>query len=183
MGNIRDQTPPTTPERVRNEAQRNERDQRVLESPEYHRSPHQVRMARLGASVPPPPFDVPPPAPVYRNLPPDLARMYAALPPLQPTRRASVAPQLAPAFVPLPPVTHYQHLSSDLAQQLAALPPLIPQGRGRGRGRGRGNNTAIPAPVPAPAPARLTYAQIVAQYDTLQHVCFYFIVISKICFI
>ena len=115
----------------------------------------------MGASVPPPPLNMPPPAPVYRNLPPDLARMYAALPPLQPTRWAFVAPQLAPAFVPFPvpapapaPVTHYQHLSSDLAQQLAALPPLIPQGRGRGRG----NNTT----VPAPAPAYLTYAQIVA---------------------
>ena len=70
-----------------------------MESPEYHRSPHQVWMARLGASVPPippPPLNVPPPAPVYRNLPPDLAQLYAALPPLRPTRWASVAPQLAP---------------------------------------------------------------------------------------
>ena len=175
MGNIKDQTPLTTPERVWSEAQRNERDQRVLESPEYHRTPHQVQIAWLHASVPPvpplPPPNVPPPAPVYRNLPPDLARMYAALPPLQPTRRASVAPQLAPPFVPLPvpapaPVTHYQHLSSDLAQQLAALPPLIPQGRGRR------NNTAVPVPVPVPAPACMTFAQIVAQYDALQHVCF-----------
>ena len=127
-------------------------------------------MAWLGASVPPPPLNVPPPASVYRNLPPDLARMYAALPPLQPTRQASVAPQLAPPFVPLPvlapaPVTHYQHLPSDFAQQLAALPPLIPQSRGRGRG----NN----ATVSAPAPACLTYAQIVARYDALQPVCIF----------
>ena len=88
----------TTPERVRTEAQRNERDQRVLDSPEHHRTPHHVRIARLGASVapiPPPIFMPPPlprPAPVYSNLPAHLAQQYAALPPLQPRRQASVAP-------------------------------------------------------------------------------------------
>ena len=49
MGYIRDPTPPTTPERVRNEVQQNERNQRVLESPDYHRTPHN---AQLGTSVP-----------------------------------------------------------------------------------------------------------------------------------
>jgi hypothetical protein len=179
LGYIRDQTPPTTPERVRNVAQRSERDQRVLESPEYHRTPHNVRMARLGASVPPvplPPTNLPPPAPVYSHLPPHLAQQYAALPPLHPRRQASVAPvsvpQLAPAFVPVPapapaPVMGYQHLPPDLAQQLAALPPLIQSGRGRGRGRGRGNNTSLPAPAPLP------FAQIAARYAALQPVCIF----------
>ena len=110
----------TTPERVRTEAQRNERDQRVLDSPEHHRTPHQVRIERLGASVPPirppifmpqaPPI-VPPPAPVYSNLPAHLAQQYAALPPLQPRRQASVAPvpPLQPA-PPLAPVTNFYFL-------------------------------------------------------------------------
>ena len=108
MGYIRDQTPVTTPECVRNVAQQNECDQRVLDSPEYHRTPHNVRMAWLGASIPPvpPPVFVPPPAPVYSHLPPHLAQQYAALPPLHPRRQASVAPvpvpQHAPAFVPVP---------------------------------------------------------------------------------
>jgi hypothetical protein len=182
LGYIRDQTPPTTPERVRNVAQRSERDQRVLESPEYHRTPHHVRIARLGASVPPvpppvfmPPPNVPPPAPVYGHLPPHLAQQYAALPPLHPRRQASVAPapapQLAPAFVPVPvpapaPVMQYQHLPPNLAQQLAALPPLIQ--RGRGRGRGRGNSTIVPDPAPLP------FSEIAARYAALQPVCFFF---------
>ena len=49
MGYIRDPTPPTTLERVRNEVQQNECNQRVLESPDYHRTPHN---AQLGTSVP-----------------------------------------------------------------------------------------------------------------------------------
>ena len=174
MGYIRDQTPPTTPERVRNAAQRSEHDQRVLESPEYHRTPHNVRIARSGASVPPvpPPAFMPPPAPVYSHLPPHLAQQYAALPPLHPRRQASVAPlpvpQLAPAFVPVPaPVMGYQHLPANLAQQLAALPPLIQHGRGRGRGRGRGNNTTVPAAAPLP------FAEIAARYAALQPVCIF----------
>ena len=149
---------PTTPER----------DQRVLESPEYHRTPHNVRIARLGASIPPvpppvfmPPPNAPQPAPVYSHLPEELARQYAALPPLHPRRQSSVQPVPAPAFAPAP-VTAYRNLPPHLAQQLAALPPLIQPGRGRGRGRGRGNNTVAPAPLP--------FAEIAAQYAALQPV-------------
>ena len=58
----RDQTPPTTPEHVQSEAQQIERDQRVMESPEHHRTPHHIWMARSGVSIPPiaPPVFVPP---------------------------------------------------------------------------------------------------------------------------
>ena len=119
-------------------------------------------------SIPPhvfmPPAMVPPPAPVYRNLPAHLAQQYAALPDLYPRREASVAPQLAPAFVPAP--AHYSHLPADLAERVAALPPLIERGRGRGRGRGRsrGSSTSVPAPLP--------YAELAAQYAALPSVCF-----------
>ena len=64
------QTPPTTPERVRTAAQQEERDQRVMGSPEQCRIPGQQ---------PPPP---PPPAPAsiattsYNNLPPGLVRQF-----------------------------------------------------------------------------------------------------------
>ena len=142
----RDQTPPTTPERVRSEAQQAERDQRVLESPDRHRTPHHVRMARSGVSIAPipppvfvPPTIVPPPAPIYSNLDSRLAQQYAALPDLYP-RRQPIAP------VPTSNI-------SDLAQQYAALPPLIyPRGR-------QPSIAPVPAPqlapafVPAPAPA------------------------------
>ena len=189
----RDQTPLTTPERVRSEAQQTERDQRVLESPERHRTPHHIRIARSSVSVPPIPPPVfmplsivPPPAPIYNNLPAHLAQQYAALPDLYLGRQASVPPpQLAPAFVhvpapeapaPAPAPAQYPNLPADLAQQLAALPPLIEHGRGRGRGRGRvrvrdrgrgrgrGNITTAPAPLP--------YAEVAAQYAALPAVCF-----------
>ena len=174
----RDPTPPTTPEHFRNAAQQNERDQRVLDSPEHHRTPHHVRIARLGVHVPPPVFmppaivppPPPPPAPIYSHLPAHLAQQYAALPDLYPRRQASVVPlpvpQLAPAFVPTPALARYSHLPADLAQQVAALPPLME----RGRGRGRRYNTTAPAPHPAPAP--LPFAEIAAQYAALPPVCF-----------
>ena len=186
----RDQTPLTTPERVRSEAQQTERDQRVLESPDRHRTPHHIRIAQIAqssVSVPPipPPVFMPPPAPTYNNLPAHLAQQYAALPNIYLGRQPSVAsvppPQLAPAFMHVPAApapAQYPNLPADLAQQLAALPPLIEHGRGRGRGRGRGgvrvrdrgrgrgrgNITIAPAPLP--------YAEIAAQYAALPAVSF-----------
>ena len=165
----RDPTPPTTPERFRNAAQQNERDQRVLDSPEHHRTPHHVQIAQLGASVPPPVFmppaivpppPPPPPPPIYSHLPAHLAQQY-----LYP----SVAPVLAPAFVPAP--ARYSHLPADLAQCVAALPPLMEHGRGRGRGRsrsrGRGNDTTVPAPLP--------FSEIAARYAALPYVSFFLV--------
>ena len=194
----RDQTPPTTPERVRSEAQQTERDQRILESPERHRTPHHVRMARSGVSIAPipPPVFVPPtivplPAPIYRNLDTRLAQQYAALPDLYPRRQPSIAPvpapQLAPAFVPAP--AQYTNIP-DLAQRYAALPPLIERGRGRGSrgrgrpalppltehgiGRGRGNTPTASAPP-------MSYTELAARYAALPSVCnmFYFICRDK----
>jgi hypothetical protein len=142
-----------------------------LESPEHHRTPHHVRIARLGVSVPPVPPPIapimPPLAPIYSHLPAHLAEQYAALPPLQPTRRqASVVPppppQLAPAFEPAPAPARFRYLPADLAQRVAALPPLIQ----RGRGRGRGNNITAPAPLP--------FTEIAAQYAALPPVCVIF---------
>ena len=200
----RDQTPLTTPERVRSEAQHNKRDQRVLESPEHRRIPLTVQLAQSGILAPhiPPVFMpsavVPPRAPIYPNLPPHLAQQYAALPDLYPRRQVSVAPQLAPAFVPTPaqhqpvpvpapqlapafvPVpaqaqAQYPNLPADLAQRLASLPPLMEHGRGRGRGRGRpigrGNNIPVTAPMP--------YAELAAQYAALPPVCVIFVFICE----
>ena len=109
-------------------------DQRVLDIPENHRTLHHVWIAQLGVSVPPippsvfmPPAIVPPP--IYSHLPVHLAQQYDALPDLYP----SVAPGLAPAFLPAP--AHYSHLSADLTHHVAALPSLMECSRGRGRGR------------------------------------------------
>jgi hypothetical protein len=102
-----------------------------LESPDYHRTPHQVQEAQSSTSITP--------APVYPNLPANLAQRRAALLPLQPTRtstrQSSVAPapNLAPAIVPAP-VVQYHYLPPPLARARAALPPLVPL-------RGRENNT------------------------------------------
>src|SRR5882762_3805934 len=128
----REQTPPTTPERVRSEAQQTERDQRVLDSPDRHRTPHHVRLARSGISIHPPAFmpptAVPPRPPLYQNLPPHLAQQYAALPDLYPSRGVSAAPQLAPAFVPAPApaLPRFPNLPADLAERVAAAPQLAP---------------------------------------------------------
>jgi hypothetical protein len=205
---------PTTPERFRSGAQRNERDQRVLESPEHRRIPHHVQIAQSGVSAPPihppifmPPAIVPPPAPVYQNLPSHLAQQYADLPDLYPRRQASVAPppvpQLAPAFVPVPGPGPYRNRPANLAQRLAALPPApVPQ--------------LAPAFLPTPGPgqyqnlpahlaqqlaalppliqrgrgrgrgrgynaivvAPLPYAEIAAQYAALPPVCVMFYLFS-----
>ena len=173
MRYIRGQISPTTPERVRNVAQRNERGQRVLESPEYHRPPHHVRIAQLGTSVPPIPPIAPPPAPIFRHFPENLAQQYAALPPFprQPVRgrgrgrgintiAPAPAPQLAPAFVP---AMRYQYLPADLAQQAAALPDVL-------------QPAFVPAPpvfvpppiVPPPAPVfRYLPADLAQQHAAL----------------
>ena len=137
-----------------------------MDSPEHHRTPHHVQIAQLGASVPPPIF-MPPaivPPSIYSHLPAHLAQQYAALPDLYP----SVAPGLAPAFVPAP--ARYSHLPADLAQHVAALLPLMEHGRGRGRGRsksrGRGNDITVPAP--------LLFSEIAARYAALPSVSFFF---------
>ena len=119
---FRDQTPPTTPDRVRSSAQQNERDQRFLDSPIHHRTPYRVRMAQLGDAVPPIPAPVfvappvvPPPAPVYSHLPGFLTERYAALPPLvQHGRGRGRGRGRGIVAAPLP--------FSEIAAQYAALP-------------------------------------------------------------
>jgi hypothetical protein len=154
----REQTPPNSPQRARTAAQWNERDQRILDSPVRHRTPHHVRMLHMAQPPPSPPLL--PPVPVYNHLPAHLAQQLAALPPL-PQRgrgrgrgrgRAPPAPVPAnindPFAAPLPVAPHYNHLPPHLAQQLAALPPL-----------GRGNHHVAPPPVP--------FANLAAQYAAL----------------
>ncbi|KAF8817299.1 hypothetical protein BYT27DRAFT_7317807 [Phlegmacium glaucopus] len=112
--------------------QKNEHDQRFLESPEYQRIPT--------APAPiPPPFIVPAAAPSthYSHLPSDLAAAVDALPPFPQCGRGrgrGHAPDLAPAFDPLP---------------------------ARGRGRGHAPAPA-PAPAPVPLPFHELAAQYAA---------------------
>jgi hypothetical protein len=181
--NYRDNTPPSTPEHVRAAAQQNERDQRVLDSPE-HRTSHHVCMTRLGPPIPDtviPPV-IPPAIPQFSNLPANLAQQLADLPPLNPVRQrgrgrgrgrgrqAPIVPEpepaafgLAPAFelapAPAASTTNYPHLPGPLGQQLAQLPPLLPP-----RGRVRRN---IPAPAPPP------FEEIMARYAALPPVCYF----------
>src|ERR1700733_13598654 len=98
----RDLSPPNTPRRVRTAAQQMEHDQRSLDSPTRHRTPHHVHMMRMAQpALPPPPLLLP--------------------------NANNDDPFLAPPPAPAP---QYHHLPAHLAQQLAALPPLPQQGRG-----------------------------------------------------
>jgi hypothetical protein len=137
LNKYRDQTPPSTPQRVQEAARQNERDQRVLDSPEQRRIPQD-----------------PPPIPRFTHLPANLAQQLAELPPLRQRGRRRQAPDsivpapvpapafaLAPAFTPAPAPApyHYEHLPDHLAQQLAALPSFPQRGRIR-----RGYSRNIP---------------------------------------
>ena len=114
-----DQTPPNTPRQNQALARQAERDDRILDSPQHHRTPHHVRMERMAPAVPPPLFHAP------HNIPPVAG-------PVQHDYPFNVNYAQSPA----PPV--YWHLPPDLAQRLAAHPPLIPVcGRGRGCGCGQ----------------------------------------------
>ena len=120
-----------------------------MESPDYHRTTHQVREAQSGIYIPP--------VPVYPNLPTNLAWRHAALLPLQSTRTSRRQSSIAPAIVPAT-VVQYHYLPPLLAQVRTALPPLVPL-------RGRENNTTVPAP--------LSIAELNAQYAAIPHVCCY----------
>lgn len=99
-------SPPTTPQRMRETAQRAERDQRVLVSPE-------IRRIASTSALPVPPFALPSqgggedpfgpvPGPVnfhgqtYHNLDPNLAARLAALTPTPPDTRQRRPRQPAP---------------------------------------------------------------------------------------
>lgn len=146
----RNQTPPTTPERVRTAAQQNERIQRVLDSPENRRIPSGR----------------------YSHLPVDLAQQLAALQPLHNFQSDSTVASTSR------PMGNYQHLPANLAQQLAALPPM--PSRGRGGYRGRSNQPLPlpppllqpppllpPALLPPPPPRPLEFNELIAQYNAL----------------
>src|SRR5271168_352284 len=114
----RPETPPNTPQRVRAAARQNERNNRTLDSPQHHRTPHQP----LHPRIPPLQFNN---VPVPQAPPPP----QDAIPPDDPF--AQPAPVHFNGH-------QYHHLPPELAQGLQNLNAL-PSGRGRGRGRGRGH--------------------------------------------
>jgi hypothetical protein len=97
--NIRPETPPNTPQRVRIAAQRSERDSRVLDSPEHRHlsEPHSSR-------IPPPRFNLP-------NIP----AAFPAVP------NSSVDPFAAPGQPAVYNGQTYNHLPPDLAACMAAI--------------------------------------------------------------
>jgi hypothetical protein len=110
-------------------AQSAERDNRTMDSPQHHRTPHARRSPG-------------PVAPINLGLP-----LHAPLPaPGNDPFLAAPVPALGnnpflAAPVPAPAAYNghqYNHLPAALAQQLAAIPPMPVRGRGRGRGHGRG---------------------------------------------
>ena len=93
---LRPETPPNTPQRARIAAQQHERNNRILDSPQRHRTPHIAPLRFNNAPLPLPlpntnipddPF-APAPGPVhfngqqYNNLPPHLAQQLQNLPAL-----------------------------------------------------------------------------------------------------
>jgi hypothetical protein len=139
----RSETPPNTPQRARIAAQRSERDNRMMDSPEHHRAPHAMRSP---GHIAPINLGLPVHAP---NLAPGNNPFLAPPAPLPAPVTAPVfAPAPAPALGPAPALApavyngqQYNHLPAALAQLLAGIPPMPQEnnrGRGCGRGRGRG---------------------------------------------
>ena len=179
--NIRPETPPNTPQRVRIAAQRSERDSRVLDSPEHRRlsEPH-------GSRIPPPRLNLPNiPAPVpasvfsnnnadpfaapgqptvyngqtYNHLPPDLAARMAAMTAMPaPARRQrrnfqNLAPPLPP-IQPVAPPPPPQPVYNNLPANLAAQLAALPAMRAPQQ---RQNHQVNPAPPPPPPPPVQNY--------------------------
>ena len=120
----RPETPPNTPQRARAAARQLERDNRILDSPQRHRTP-----------VPPLLFNnAPLPLPLPNIIIPD--------DPFGP------APQVPVHFNG----QQYQNLPGDLAlrlQNLPALPPPpLPRGRRPARGGGHGHDHVPPVSLP-----------------------------------
>ena len=114
-------TPPTSPQRIQHAARHQERNQRLMGSPEQRRTP------TAPAPLPLPTFN----RQIYSHLSADLAAQVAALPPLIPLRRTISHAQPAavpPISIPLPcsiSAVPDQILSTaQLAAAYAALPPL-----------------------------------------------------------
>jgi hypothetical protein len=117
----RPETPPNTPQRVRAAARQNERNNRTLDSPQHHRTPHQ---------------------PVQPHIPP---LQFGGIPlPQHPPLPGNMVIPDDPFALPaqVPAAVHfnghqYGHLPQHLAQQLQNLPPvplpLLHQGQGRGQ--------------------------------------------------
>ena len=111
------ETPPNTPQRVRIAAQRLERSNRTLDSPQTHRTPHQA----IAPLIQPLHFNVVPPPP------------SVVVPGDDPF---AVPAQVAPVNGPVQFNGHqYRHLPQHLTEALQNLAPLAPPG-GQGRGRG-----------------------------------------------
>ena len=102
--NIRPETPPNTPQRVRIAAQQSERDSRVLDSPEHRRlsEPHSSR-------VPPPRLNLP-------NIPA----------PLPAGSNSSVDPFAAPGQPAVYNGQVYNNLPAGLAAQVAQVAAMAP---------------------------------------------------------
>ena len=149
-----DQTPPNTPQRNQALTRQAERDDRTLDSPQHHRTPHHIRIERLAHAVPPPIFHTP------------------HIPVAGPAQHDN---PFNANYAPPPPV--YQHLPQDLAQRYAALPPLRPtrgcgRGRGHGHGHGHGHN---PAPEVNPVQNQpIVPNPVLPDILPLPNVCIYF---------
>ncbi|KAF8961240.1 hypothetical protein BDZ97DRAFT_1760089 [Flammula alnicola] len=126
------ETPPNTPQRVRIAAQRLERNSRILESPQIHRTHQpQPRVPRIE----PLHFNIPVPPPV-----PAVAAAIAAV------NNDPFGVHNAPLAVVNFNGRQYAHLPADLAQRLAALPAMPAASR-------HVRNRNPPMPLPAVIPA------------------------------
>jgi len=110
----RPETPPNTPQRAQAAARQNERNNRILDSPQQHRIPHNPGLIHV--------------EPLHFN------HIPIPLPPGN-----QVVPDDPDDPFALPAPNNYTHLPPHLAQQLHNLPAFPAQGRGRGRGRGQGH--------------------------------------------
>lgn len=158
---IRPETPPNTPQRVRIAHQQNERNARVLDSPQQQRVPrvtpgaiHFPNQQPANLNAGPIPFALGPGNAAPINVPaavPNIPMPAPAVPlpvpvPNIPAHIPAPVPNVPDdPFAPIPGNVQvqfggiqYNHLPAALAQQMAAIPPALPPAR-RGRGRLRLN--------------------------------------------
>ena len=131
-------TPPTSPQRHQQAARNQERNQRLIGSPEQRRTP-----ANPSHPLPPPPVVVD--GRELSHLPHDIRMQMIDIPPHQPLRRRGHAPP-QPFRLPLPPP------SPPLPPPSPPAPAIGSSSVAPALGSAFAPNLPLPPPLPPPAP-------------------------------
>jgi hypothetical protein len=176
-------TPPTSPQRHQQAARNQERNQRLIGSPEQRRTP----TIPLRLPVPPNPPPVIVEGRELNHLPFELRMQMVGIPPHQPIRRRGHAPPRPfPIPPPLPPPSYPPPPPPLASTNPAITNPAIGSGSATGSGSAIGSGSMAPPvlgpgfvpilPLPPPLPPlasslrqTLDSAQLRALYESIPH--------------